>query len=433
MYRSSSPAPLTVALAAGAVLLILSSCPWDSPGTDWSDFRDVNLLVNQSFGSQDPDGSPWVPMPGLTVETGGAVDFLRWERLPDPGDPGAVAPPGGAVPDEAVYRLEVPNLFQNGDFEEDSLPGWWSATGAAAANPSLVDEPSDRISLDPIGGVRSLGLNFDGAAARYAANLEEALTDGFPQDVPQGEDVSYAFHLDYRLESDQFRLELNNNAPGTNDPLQEWLLQPQTPGDNLIYSFPGNSLTGDDGKEIARPANSNTLNRIAGTPQYFSFNSVSTPLDQDRIQGVFDNIRFVREQPHYLVLEVPYSQEGRPDLVGEGSFRFHLYVRKDPTVNDPVDGRNRFPARFISAGLVQAASAAALPAGAAAEKKELPVDDGDGWELLEWTFSGVNVPFQVQPGETAFFLVVEPGYSGDPRYLDAGSVLVAAPRLYWSP
>ncbi|SIP86707.1 hypothetical protein SAMN05920897_1012 [Alkalispirochaeta americana] len=435
MYRRCSCASLAALGAAGALLFLLSSCPWDTTGTDWSDYTGVNLLGGQTFGGENlVTGQPWFPMPGLTEATGGTVDFLRWERLPDPGDPGGVDPPPD-FPGEAVYRLEIPNLFRNGDFEDDSLPGlpggnWWSATTAPEANPSLEEGPN-RIDLDPIGGERSLGLDFAGAAARYAANLEEALTDGFPQDVPQGEAVSYAFHLDYRLKNDQFRLELNNNVD-TDDHLQKWLLQPQTPGDNLIYSFPGTSLTEDDGKLPARPENPNTLNRIEGTPLFFSFNSVTTSLDQDQIQGVFDNIRFVREQPHYLVLAVPYVQEGRPDLTGGGTYRFRLHVRNDPTVNDPEEGRNRFPARFISAGIVQAGSAEILPAGTAT-RKVLPVNDAAGWQRLEWTFSGVKVPFPAPPGETAFFLVVEPGDSGDPRYLDAGSVLVAAPELFWSP
>lgn len=440
-------------LLVGATLgiaLVLASCPWDN-GTDWSDYEGVNLIAGQGFGATEATtGTPWALTAGLTAATnqhgpgGVGVDYARWE-------PVDTTPPESAA-DAPVFRLETANLMRNGDFEDapggDGTPALWQESGAGTARAEIVGVAT------AISGTQSLSLDFQSIETRFRTDLTQSLLDGFPAsvyDVGSPEEYPvYAIHIDFRLPAEltNFTLELNDDASQASI-LELWNIQRQDEDDNdtengtapdlatVVYSYPG-----ADRETPATSDSPNLLARDPGVPdaRYLSFGGMAT-VSRTRVEGVFDNLRVVRSgKAHYLRLPVPFRAPSRPEIVSGGSYRFSLWVKADPAAfdMDHAQAGNRFPARHIAAGIDPEPAGAGTTRVIDTSRQDLTEVNADreSWHQLTWELSGgaVTVPLGTQGDDVVFDLVLEIGHAaGGPRYQDAGSLLVAAPELTWSP
>lgn len=437
IFVPGPPAIVRLLLVSFAVIALVS-CPWDF-STDFDDYDGVNLIEGQDFGASRANGGAWWFLtPGLTAETGGersdgvtGVDFARFE--PTSGT-GPYAPPpdhGGA----AVYRLEVVNLFRNGGFEGDDPLAGWTSVPAPPEVPDPDDDFSaraDLVTTTPITGASSLRINFALNTTRYQVDLADTavgLADGF---VPDGR---YAFHIDFRLNTEAFQLELHDGA-GQGSTMEQWAIERGREDSTVAFSFPGTDRT-----ERAASTNPNVIARDPSLPEatFFSFGGFNTAAQRVRIDGTFDNIRFVRaDQAHYVRLPVVYRRENRPEISGGGTYTFSLWAKADPAVLDPDDPDfgNRFPARHLAAGLDRSPRDAAPEVIVDTERfdlRELNEDPGT-WHQFTWEFSGhgIHPPFTADDDFVVFDIVLEVGDAiSGPRYQDAGSVLLAAPSLTW--
>ena len=101
------------------MLLFIISCEQDP--TILTEYEGVNLIANKGFDSPD-----WNPDQGAT--------YMTFEEVT------GVSLPAG-VTGAAVYRLEIKNLVDDGEFEVGAIgttPAGWSATGSATFEVSNV-------------------------------------------------------------------------------------------------------------------------------------------------------------------------------------------------------------------------------------------------------------------------------------------------------
>jgi len=326
-----------------------------------------------------------------------------------------------------VYRLEVVNLFQNGDFEGTSLDATvgWTESGTGTAQDSTE-------TTTPISGDQSLSLNFTDSKTRYFVDLTDTangIADGFLIDRP------YAFHIDFKLNVELFNMELNNDTDPNN--LQVWSIERGTRPETTVVSFPGR-----DRENPAITTSPNVIIRDSANSGkgLLSFGGINSNAHY-RVEGVFDNFHIVRsDQAHYLRLPVPYKGAGRPELSSRGTYTFSVWVKADPAATDTGDpnfGNNRFPARHLSAGIDPATGATSPVDIVSTQRKTLEtVNDQQGtWHKLSWDVpSSVIVPFPSDSDDIVFDVVLEVGSAvSGPAYQDAGSVLLAAPSLIWRP
>lgn len=410
-----------------AATLVLSSCPWGG-GSDFDDYDGVNLIAGQQFGATSTDtGAPWTLTPGLAAAEnedgigGSGIDYARWELTPGTG---AYTPPAEAS-GAPVYRFEVVNLFKNGGFEE-GLAGW---TGAGNGTPNAAIE-----SGNPISGDQSLTLDFELPDTRYHIDLADpdvaiGLVDGFPVET------AYTFHIDFRLDVDLFGLELNNGTVAST--FQTWSAERTFVDPTAIFSYPG-----PDRANPALSATPNTIMRDPANPAFslLSFGGINTA-SQGRIEGTFDNLRFVRrEQAHYIRLPVTYRASGRPRIASGGVYTFSAWVKADPAAydsSDPAFG-NRFPARHLSVGLDRNPEENTKHDVVETIRQPLTeINESPGeWHQVSWEISGKGVqePFGADSDYVVFDLVIEIGNAiAGPPYQDAGTVLLSTPSLTWQP
>ncbi|MFW6329872.1 MAG: hypothetical protein ACOC28_07210 [Alkalispirochaetaceae bacterium] len=389
---------VSLALLLPTVLVV--SCQGSS---GFGDFGDTNLIENRDFNATDGDGDPlWQP----DDATG---RYMTWELET------AVAPPSGT--NGPVYRMEVVNLFQNGDFEAFApgagVPTNWAQEGNA--NAEIVE------ALDG----QALRLAFEGTDVRLYLDLAGAggLQDGTGASAFGG-NREYTIHFDYVPTVTDIGIELNNNVQadstgtgaGNTDQFRVAIEAAQT-GTRL--EFP-NSIT-------SPPLN--TLSVLDGEYSYFNIGGFTTTA-QARFAGEIDNIRFVElGRSYYIRLPVPYSESGRPDLVPGGTYTVSLQVRLDPDVGTV---NNRLAARQIAVGIV---GSEAISSGAVSADVLDTRDVDTGWTQLSVEIPGPTFPSVEFDGEdTMLFVAISPTFtSGGAQTTDAGSVLVSDPRLFWSP
>ncbi|TVR67539.1 MAG: hypothetical protein EA427_13380 [Spirochaetaceae bacterium] len=400
-------------MLAGAVTLLLVSCPWTS-GTDFDDYAGVNLIAGQNFGAADAaTGEPWFLTPGLTAATnsdgsgGSGVDYARFERT---SGTGAYAPPPDA-PGAPVYRLEVVNLFRNGDFEDETFfENQWSEV---VAGPSATSFNT----TSQIEGTRSLNVQTGDPDDRVEVDLahpDYGLLGGFR------EDTLFAFHIDFRIAGSSFTMGLHDGT--TNAVSGPWTIVRGSPSEITVFSFPGSGAQDPADQPI-----SNAIYR-QGSRTRLSFGGVDA--DSRRVvNGTFDRLRVVQaDRGHYARLPVPYRAAGRPDLMSGGTYTFSIYVAPDPSATDG-SAPNRFPARFFSAGLQR------NPPLGGVDAEEVLVRTFEGWERVEFQFSGSGLRLDSAGGSDAVLeILLEVGASHlGTTYTDSGSLLVAAPSLTWTP
>ncbi len=399
--------------------IALVGCP---DPVDWSDYTDVNLIAARDFDAVDSDGNAlWYFSEGLTIATEGAADFVTWEVV---GADVYGSLPSGVT--GAVYRLEVNNLLRNGDFEDADLAATgWIEHDHPADNP---DGPTiGHTTSGPLAGSGSLSINFFAAEDRYYIDLAAALAG------VSDENVDYAYHLDFKMPVNTIGIEINNGI--TVDVQSQWqITRGEGQSEMVVYQYPGAGLTSPAmfSKTNEFVLGSNTSWKL------WSFGGLDA-LAQERIEGLFDNLRIVRaDQGHYVRLPVPYRDSldtARPPLISGGTYTISVWVKPDPTAGT----NNRIPARLFSAGLDTSVANSAITPGksvtvftAGPENLEALTD----WRQLSFAVDGSTVDVTAATGDNdvLFDVVLEVGrFAGGSEYADAGSILVSGPRLEWSP
>ncbi|MFW5955435.1 MAG: hypothetical protein ACOCSK_01700 [Rhodothermales bacterium] len=361
---------------------------------DLSEYKGTNLIAGQGLA-----GGEWEP--------DREAPYTTFEQVTDT-DPGWPGPPPGSG-EEAVYRLELRNLFPDGDFEDatvDERPDHWdrSSVGTTA---EVIDN------TDSIDG-RSLSLVFDSGEAVFA-DLEASLGDNGDAFV---EDASYRFLFEFTSAGSEIGAELNNGVDASKTGYSWTMSRPPGADDTTVLRFPTDPGFGPN-------------NTIQPDTSYnsFSFGGNSTDASVSFSDVVVDNFRIVRDDiPLFVRLGVPKSASGRPDIVGGGTYTFRIYVRDDPTAHDPsAGGDNRFRAEALSVALNPEPGEPT----AGAFKSQSRTSDWSDWTELEFTLDGSQLPDE----DPALEIQLLPSLDGegiDEYARDAGSLLIASPRLYWS-
>ncbi|MFP4302438.1 MAG: hypothetical protein ACLFQZ_10455 [Spirochaetaceae bacterium] len=387
---ATAPSPLRLAaLVVGtAAALAVLGC---QPTAGFGEYSGVNLIEARDFDATGDTGTAlWQP-----DDTSGT--YMTWEEV------GSVAPPGNVS--GPVYRLEVKNLLENGDFEDPTLPGFWSDDGAASVGP-----------IDP-GFTGSRTLDIDQPDSQVFLDLAAGLADGFEQGA------QYAVFMKLQTSGSSFLLELND---GSVDLDEDNVRVIRVPPNNAV-EFPGEDTS------VSLNAIGNTLAPSdANAYDTLSFGGFKLETGAVGFIGEIDDLRIVRtDQTTYARLAVPYEETGRPQLIGGGVYTFSVWIRRDPTAGSA----NRFHARRVSLGVTDAESDSP-------DTAYLDVHDTseiDAWTEISSEFQG---PAFLKPadGDTVMLhLVIEPtasqGNGGleEPSYYDAGSILVAGPSLTWRP
>ena len=406
---------LTTALALTAAAFILSGCR-----VSFSDFIDPNTGEAKNMIPTDGfDSGNWTadrteteymtPIDSAPSETAA----LNTTGLPD----GTNA--------EAIRRLEIPNLFRNGDFEESAvgaMPDGWSPSGAVPvpANFKVVDS----------GGInnKSLFFNFTDRSWRSDFDLRNTtygLKDGFLSDSP------YVIRFEFKSEQ---ACAFDFHDGGTS-----LLLDPSSPWSYSSFSSGGVRSFPDVNHNPA-------VIPLQTGPHYFSIGSFLDPSVQD---GYFDNIRVVRtniEQYITVLLERTRDEstgltdeEGNPLNLIDGSYTLSVYIKNDPTntkLRDAGDATtNRMPATAVTlrSRFVELDDAleekTALRVDSTVHKPDDEDADWSNWYQITHTFHLQWNPSNWTGGAQRLELGITPTDTSSGLTRDAGSILVASPSL----
>ena len=342
----------TTLAASVALSLFILSC--EQP-YDFSEYKGTNLIAGQGLA-----GGDWEP--------DREAPYITYEQVTDtdPGWPGS--PPGGDG--EAVYRLELQNLFPDGDFEAATVgdrPADWDETpGVTTAE--VIDNAA---SIDG----QSLSLAFDSGEAVFS-DLEAALGDTGDAFV---ENASYRFLFEFTTGGSAIGAELNDGGGQSKTDYSWTISRPSGADDTTLLRFPND--VGFAPNNVIQPD---------GRYNFVSFGGNSADASVGFSDVVVDNFRIVRDDiPLFLRLGVPKSASGRPDIVGGGTYTFRIYVRDDPTTHDTTaGGGNRFRAGALSVALNP--QPGEPTAGAFATEPR--TSDWSDWTELEFTPSAATVP-----------------------------------------
>lgn len=402
-------------LTAAAALLVLSGCR-----ASFTDFIDPNtgeaknLIPTDGFdsGNWAADRSESYYMTSIDSAPAETA-ALNTTGLPD----GTSA--------DAIRRLEIPNLFRNGDFEESTVgaaPDGWTPSGAVPvpANFKVVDS----------GGInnKSLFFNFTDNTWRGDFDLRNTtygLKDGFLNNS------SYIIRFEFKSQQ-ACAFDFHDGSTSLIlDPSSPWSFSPFSSGG--LRSFP--DVTHNP---IVIPLQSGS--------HYFSIGSFLDPSVQD---GYFDNIRVVRTDiEQYITVLVERTrdeetaltdEEGDPLELIDGSYTFSVYIKNDPTntkLRDAGDGTtNRMPATAVTlrSRLVELDDAleekTALRVDSTVHKPDDEEADWSGWYQITHTFHMQWNPPNWTGGAQRLELGITPTDTSSGLTRDAGSILIASPGL----
>lgn len=356
------------------ISIMFLSCEQDP--TILTEYEGVNLIANKGF--DDPDWTPdqdW-PQPAVPI-------YMTYEEV------SSVTLPDG-VTGAAVFRLEIKNLVDDGEFEDNPVGteielaplSPWSTTGTAVADVSGVD----------VEGGNSLFFNIPGNTDIMEYGLS-ALADGYPdnsnyilrfQFLPT-ERKGYWFYFPlYSIATPEINLRI---AEVNDIPL-------------IVKNFP-------DDFEIS----TSEFTSIADTDQFSITGTVQS--------GYIDHFRIVRTDiPLRLRIILAWADGNNPEglpLVS-GWYKFSFWARSDP---DALTTSNRFASGNVSIGIENALSA--FP------ETGSPLSM-NGWERInKVTFVQIDEP--ADPSERVLELSLSPTDVKYANSRDAGSILITAPSL----
>lgn len=412
-------------------LIVLAFFAGCNLNTDYfGDYRGKNILGNADFGS-----GKWAleSYPTYVTLFGGSYspsDYMNW------------APPATGVgsfdtgPDgsSASYRLEIKNLFQDGDFELQTAPsavfgapdsGFWTLSGSA--NVSFANS-GNVPSLSPLPAfINNKSLYFYGSSSSNYLSINLATAVGALFQRQGGYRFRFSFynatsgnilHASLNNQGGSTILNAENNGLWDATPLVSYNYLPLTQ-----YSV-SRTFTLDGTATVATA--------IIG--------ATSGP-SQDG--AVIDDVRVIQNDiPPYVVLKFSSLSSGTAQLLPgskSGAYLLTFYVRDDPTADETgLSGTAHTLNRLYASG-VTVSIKAAVKSGNGTFIRFFPRPSG-GW--TGWTkisvplgFDFVDQDSQIPSGQSALAIELSPTNTMDLTTggRDAGSVLVTQPVLAFNP
>lgn len=463
--------PALSALALALLAMVATSCPVEKP--DWTVYEGTNLLPGQGFDhlAWIPDGDPGVDANADSLAETRTADsydgtYLGLTRVDtlqhglqsaahytaaDSGFADATALYAGLSADALlddgstppVYRLEVKNLFRNGDFESSTAPSGYTLfdLGVNTASASLAVGPDPntdpllqrsgnvlRINLDSKDYLRAdlqdivAGLGSNGSSAdSYNLNLLffGTVASFFGVWSPETSNGNKLFTFAYTVYPD-----------------------PTQPKYGYWTRYPWAVKLGTEDSSLTATA----LSRYF----YLNLGDGSGPDYSTRLADLLlDDIQLVKvNQGLGLRLKVPFRLLGsdgttalRPELASGGTYTLKFEVRLDPTVTDNQTKRlNSFPAEYLSVLLQNYDSQNATTNENPTQSRVFSAGDlgwNNGWVTvsLDWTsLIGNDVDLSTAADGTPLLeIFISPTHVSSSNLMTPGSLLVTAPRLYYSP
>ena len=281
-------------------------------------------------------------------------------------------------------RLEILNLLPDGGFDGDitgTTPDNWTVTGGTG---TVVAGDADTIHP----GNNSLRFNIN-ATQRIYFDLDTVLTDGAVDNA----DYLINFKFNRAVSNLTAVFEYNDNAAQYSGGIWKPKTTVASSGNN--YDIFNESLI-----------------TAKATGDYLSIGSI--PADDDSQSGNIDDVKVVRvDMPYNIDLTVPYTASGRPELIS-GKYRFSIYVMKEDSADINPATPNRFPAETVTLYINNDPTAVDVTS----------VTDS------VWVKISAEQFIQITENDT-ISLSVTPNNSTSPYLRDAGSILIAAPELYY--
>jgi hypothetical protein len=359
--------PHEFVVCAVAVILYISC---DQDPTILTEYEGVNLIANKGFDSGD-----WVPDQGST--------YMNFEEVAGVALPADVA-------DSAVYRLEIRNLVEDGDFEQSTVG---LAPVAAWSTSGITPDPADDepvIEVAEISDFDGKCLDFDVPSPNKAVEFDlGSILDGYQQSK------SYILRFDFKPDSEALYFYYFPTYD-SDDYFTD--LHTADAKEITVYDFPADF-------EI-------TTSEFTSTGSADAFYITEAPQS-----GYIDNFRIVRTDiPLRIRITLPWADTGRPDELPlvSGWYEFSLWVRSDTVAAD-----NRFESHDVTIGVEN--DIAVFP------DRGTPLDM-NGWARISMV-AFVQIDAPEDPSEHVLELSVS---STDLKYAnsrDVGSLLIAAPAL----
>ena len=381
--RTSSSLAVVIVCAAGIVMM--SSC---EPVNPFPEYVGVNLLESRGV-------SPETSAAGYLAGPLPAMSFDYIVLTPLTAAEYGAAPHGTPVPD--VYRLELVNLFPDGDFE---------ATAPGASPADWEDNGPDffEVADDPGPGLTGRYLAFDVTSPSYARlELDAHLLDGLVADATYHLELetvrktrTSAVVFDYGDDAHTSHLKMNGLS---------WTFEQAGKQDTPVEVFP------NPGDETFNGPGSFYAN--AAGDGYFS---VGSPLAGTLSAGYVDNIRVSRVDimPHWSFVVPVDPLDAEALLLVPGRYRFRVFVKDEIDSQVTPNVQNRFRSRQITIGVDGAFS---TYSGTAL-----------GWDSTQWI--EVIHEFRLTAAQLASSAAVRiqltPSSLDTPRI---GSILISSPVL----
>jgi len=437
---------MRVRSALGIALLLLTGCKLN---TDYfKDYRGVNLLSNYGFEATKPapaSGPQWALEPYADASAKGWTsylpdDYMTWAEATDLS--GIVDIEGkdmskGKDGTSPAYRLEIKNLFQDGDLE-GLAPGsatgmgnlgeaWWNR--ASAVSKTEISSTSNAflstLNTNTYSPIDNQSLFFSGTLAGNLLTLDLDASS-VPLWARQG---GYRFRFTYRF-------------TGTVNPFSVALSGP--PWATSQNDTEGGGKWDATGLAVA----SSTLvsfSRLFAKDISTATATVTIGSSGSQNEAVIDNVRVIQSDIEpYVTASLPSLNSGSARLlpgVKTGDYTLKFWVHDDPTADQTGLSGSPFVAhasnRMYASGVTVRVKAA-VKSGSGTFVQFIARDNS--WS--KWTeisvpmgFDFVNSDGDITAGFTALQIELSPtntvDQSTDGR--DAGSLLIAQPELTFNP
>ncbi len=369
-------------MVAGAVALLLG-CALD----DWvSDYAGTDLIADRGLSL---DSFAPAFQGGATPAYEGYVAFAE---ITD----SAVYGNATGLPDNPgpIYRLELPNLLRNGDFEETTVgdpPDEWTEDGGV-----LVADDSAGLAISGKSGSFEIG-----GSNRVYVDLKAQLHDGL---IDHGQ-----YHVNFlvRRGADNTLLTFDYGSD-----TQSGIALDQAPWISLVEDSP--QLV----EEFPNNADLDFTNKFAvkefGVHRFYIGNATGSA---STANGYVDNVRIGRADilPHVALRLGPATQEDSLDII-PGRYRFSVYVKSELDSQVTPETPNAYRSAQIMLGINDLWG------------QSISAEEG-AWSTTEWK----RVSFECPPiqtdelaGEWPLTLRMTVSSNDNPM---VGRILVAAPTL----
>jgi hypothetical protein len=394
-------------LSAAATLLLFAGCPFSDL---FSEYRGKNLAGEYGFDSGSWEMSTSDP------------NLLVFEAPSDPTALDTTGLPDGAE-SSGIYRLEIPNLMPNGDFEASTpgahptLPdaGWSAVNGSGSISYEVINAGGNEINTN----------TFHYTLADAVPPGEDRIHFDLPGELGAyfAAGNTYVVRLDIRAD-EEVSFEYSDIL---------------TPASGTFWIFPFDPTAGMTVRDFPSEVMTSEFAALSGY-EHLTLGAVADKGQAVTQKAYIDNLRIVRsdtDQTLFLKVPVIDSSSDRPELL-DGVYRFSLYVREDTTNTISGTGtkqNNRFPATGVSlrTGIAVEGEDPIYIGGPEAFHPDDPDTDWTGWTEISME---AQISFLSRGDPSTLFLVcgitpTDITSGGIDR--DAGSILIAAPFLEFLP